>query len=247
MRRLFALGLVLALVGPTTPAAWQTTQSSLWITVTSNRDGGFGAVPVSGTEMHIGAPSAGVAGQLPQPGSLPDLMFGIRAWKEGSNARVVVYAVLLDKRAPEGRTETPISTFVIASGQKVEVPEAEQRPNFAGKWALVPEPGALLAPDDGGLTITQDATTLTVEQIGGSRTRVPIKTIYKLDGTETKQTINRADITTKATWDGAKLVTTVSGPSANWKDTWSLEDGRLIIVTTMPERTLTITRTYKKA
>jgi hypothetical protein len=121
----------------------------------------------------------------------------------------------------------------------------QPRTNFAGKWTLIPNSGELLAADDGGLTITQDATTLVVEQMGG-RTPAPIRTIYKLDGTETKQTINRADITTRAQWDGAKLVTTVTGPSANWKDVWSIQGDRLTIVTTMPERTLTISRTYKK-
>jgi hypothetical protein len=54
------------------------------------------------------------------------LTFAIRAWRENEKARVVVYAVLDDKRAPAGRTETPISTFTISPGQAIEVPEPEK-------------------------------------------------------------------------------------------------------------------------
>ena len=54
------------------------------------------------------------------------LRFSIRAWRQGEKARVVVYASLEDKRAPGGRTETPISTFTIAPSETVQVPEAEK-------------------------------------------------------------------------------------------------------------------------
>ena len=59
---------------------------------------------------------------------------------------------------------------------------AQSTPNFAGKWTLVPAPGATGA---GGLgqeaTIAQDATSITIKrttQMG------EFTTIYKLDGSE---------------------------------------------------------------
>ena len=69
---------------------------------------------------------------------------------------------------------------------------------------------------------------------------------YRLDGAEMRQTINRAEVTTKASWDGEALVTTVTGASANWKDVWTLAGGRLTIATTTPGRTLSFTRVYTK-
>jgi hypothetical protein len=69
---------------------------------------------------------------------------------------------------------------------------------------------------------------------------------YKLDGSETRQTVNRAEITTKGWWDGETLVTTVKGPTADWKDVWKLSSGRLVIATSLPGRTLTSTRTYDR-
>jgi len=38
----------------------------------------------------------------------------------------VIYAVMIDDRAPRKETETPIATFAIAIGQSVEVSETEQ-------------------------------------------------------------------------------------------------------------------------
>ena len=52
--------------------------------------------------------------------------FKIRAWKESDSARVVVYAVMSDSRAPKKRTETPISTFKLALGESREVTETEE-------------------------------------------------------------------------------------------------------------------------
>jgi hypothetical protein len=55
----------------------------------------------------------------------------IRAWKEGDNARVVVYTVLSDQRAPTGETETAIATFPLAVGQSMTVPQTQ-------KWGTKP-------------------------------------------------------------------------------------------------------------
>ena len=124
----------------------------------------------------------------------------------------------------------------------------EAKPNFSGKWRLLPESGApavpaplVLRPD---LTITQTTVALTVEQPGGMGGSVTIT--YKLDGSETRQVINRAEVVTKAWWDGETLVTTVRGETANWNDAWTFAGPRLVIATTAPGRTILSTRTYEK-
>ena len=99
------------------------------------------------------------------------------------------------------------------------------------------------APPD--LTITQTADTLRVEQ-PGARGGSVVTIVYRLDGTETRQTINRADVVTKAAWEGEALVTTVTGAAANWKDVWTLAGARLTIATTTPDRALSFTRVYAR-
>ena len=124
----------------------------------------------------------------------------------------------------------------------------QAKPNFSGKWTIVPDPAAGgRGGADEELTITQDATALTLEQMSLGRERAMIRLVYKLDGTETPQTISRNQVVTKAVWDGDKLVTTVKGATADWKDVWSLQNGQLVIVTTTPGRTLTITKMFKKS
>lgn len=120
----------------------------------------------------------------------------------------------------------------------------QTRPNFSGRWMLVPEAGEPPAAD--AMTVTHDRDYLVIEQLGGASVKVPIKIVYRLDGTEMKQVINRTEVVTTARWDGGKLVTTVTGPSADWQDVWSLEGDRLVIVTTTPGRTWTSTRRYRK-
>jgi hypothetical protein len=125
----------------------------------------------------------------------------------------------------------------------------QPKPDFSGKWKLVPEPGAAappaapLMPPQPDLTISQTADTITTEEPAAGRT---VSVTYKLDGTDMKQVINRADVVTKASWDGDALVTLVTGPAVNWKAVWRLANGRLTIDTTTPGRTLSATKTYEK-
>lgn len=123
MRRPFAVALMLALVGSTTPAAWQVGQPTLLVHFT--RGGGMLSDRVLKTAIHFGV-SGGIAAHEPKPGSAipPELTFELGTWKEGDKARVVVYAALSDKRAPEGKTRTPISTFLIGPNESREVKEA---------------------------------------------------------------------------------------------------------------------------
>jgi hypothetical protein len=123
MNRVFAIGVVLALAVSTVPAA-SSVQSGLYVHITQG--GGVASVPVSRTEMYIDrGPFVWVAPASAPRVAQPELVYGLRAWREdASRARVVVYAILTDKRAPNGRTETPISTFTLAAKESVEVKEA---------------------------------------------------------------------------------------------------------------------------
>lgn len=130
MRQLFAVALVLTL-GHQAAAVLSGSQPEIWITVKHSQvAGGSAAVRVVRSEIYVDGPSAGVGIPL-SAGKQPELMFSIRGWKEGDKARVVVSARLEDKRAPDGATETPIATFVIAPGQSIDVRETE-------KWGAPP-------------------------------------------------------------------------------------------------------------
>jgi hypothetical protein len=113
------------------------------------------------------------------------------------------------------------------------------RTDFSGKWVLVSDPASTL-------TVTQTADTLTAEEPGGPRSPSPVRMVYKLDGSEYKQTVSRNEIVTRASWDGAKLVTTISSPNANWKDTWALDGDQLTITTAIPDRTMTMSRVFRR-
>ena len=101
---------------------------------------------------------------------------------------------------------------------------APTRPDFSGRWAA-PEPagpgggqGGQGGRGDMGsgwgtpLTITQDATRLTVEYAFFARgdMQPPLKFVYALDGTETRNAVMMGRGTqpqvSKTSWDGAKLV-----------------------------------------
>ncbi len=116
---------------------------------------------------------------------------------------------------------------------------AQGKANFAGKWT--PEQPAAGAGGGGGrggggpMTVTQDDKTLTVERQGRGGTT---KTVYNLDGTESKNEMsmggNTMTSTSTAKWDGAKLVITtkMEGPNGPTErtQTWSLtSDGKLQI------------------
>lgn len=130
-----------------------------------------------------------------------------------------------------------------------------QAPNFAGKWtmdapAAAAAPPAAPAGGGGGgrgggrgggpvstmaVTITQDATTLTIDKVQpgrGGAEGTPVKLTYKLDGTESKNPGGRGgEATSKAVWEGAKLTITTTAPGAEapvtTKQSISLEGGKL--------------------
>ena len=135
-----------------------------------------------------------------------------------------------------------------------------QTPNFAGKWAIVPDPA--VQGGFGGLgqsaVIKQDAATLTVTrttQMG------EVTTVYKLDGSESKNTLNfqgnAIEQLSKTKWEGGMLHVDTSmnfdGNAVNVTMAMSLDpSGNLVVVSTRPDfpaaaAPVTTKATYKKA
>ena len=135
-----------------------------------------------------------------------------------------------------------------------------QTPDFSGKWTLVPDPAA--QGPAGGLgqsaAIKQDATTMTINrttQMG------EITTVYKLDGSESKNTLNfqgnAIEQLSKTKWEGGTLhvATTMNfdGNAVNVTMAMSLDpSGNLIVVSTRPDfqgggSPVTTKATYKKS
>jgi hypothetical protein len=151
-----------------------------------------------------------------------------------------------------------LMTLAIAS--LLTVATAAQTPNFAGKWALVPDPAA--QGPGGGLgqsaVIKQDAGSLTITrttQMG------EITTVYKLDGSESKNTLNfqgnAIEQLSKTKWEGGTLHVDTSmnfdGNAVNVTMAISLDSsGNLVVVSTRPDfqgggSPVTTKATYKKA
>jgi len=106
---------------------------------------------------------------------------------------------------------------------------AQTPPDFSGRWVLAPDPpaaatqrGGRTAPGTLGsgwgadITVTQDATTLTIgyAQFARSDMQPPIKFVYLLDGSESRNTINMGrgpqEQVSRTAWEGSKLVITTS-------------------------------------
>jgi hypothetical protein len=98
---------------------------------------------------------------------------------------------------------------------------AQTPPDFSGRWILAPEPaspgGRAAATGVGSgwgsdITVTQDAATLTIEYARFARgdMQPPAKFVYRLDGSDSKNTINLGrgpqEQTSRAAWDSGKLV-----------------------------------------
>ena len=137
---------------------------------------------------------------------------------------------------------------------------AQAPPNFAGKWTLVPDANGG-GRGMGGLgqnaTIVQDANTLTLTrttQMG------EFTTTYKLDGTESKNTLNMGgnaiDQLSTTKWDGGKLTINTKmdfqGTPVETTTVLSLDpSGSLLVESTRPDfqgggAPITTKMTYKK-
>jgi hypothetical protein len=140
---------------------------------------------------------------------------------------------------------------------------AQTRPDFSGRWTSGPEPAAA-APGAGGrsgeragdmgsgwgsnITITQTADRLTVEYAFFARgdMQPPLKFVYALDGSETKNSVMMGrgiqTQTSKTAWEGDKLVITTAHSfthpetgqpmTSEVKQTLSLESPTSLIVET---------------
>jgi hypothetical protein len=143
---------------------------------------------------------------------------------------------------------------------------AQAKPNFAGKWTAVVDPNAPPPQGRGGrgggmaglgqeATIAQDAKTLTVTRTTQAG---ETKSVYNLDGSESKNTLtmggNAIEVSSKATWEGDKLVITSSmnfnGNPVETKMVLAMAGADLSVESTSPGRgggaPTTTTRTYKK-
>jgi hypothetical protein len=137
-----------------------------------------------------------------------------------------------------------------------------QTPDFSGKWTLVPNPSAAPGGFGGGgigqeAVITQDAASITIKrttQMG------EFTSIYKLDGSESKNTLtvqgNTIDQISKAKWDGGTLkvdtTLTFDGNPVQVSMSMSLDpSGTLLVESTRPDfqgggGPITTKSTYKK-
>jgi hypothetical protein len=131
---------------------------------------------------------------------------------------------------------------------------AQAKPSFAGKWVM--DPASAPAPPAGGggggrgggrggglgmeLTISQDANTMTIEYMGGGQNPAPVKLVYKLDGTESKNTVagrgGQMEQVAKASWTGNVLTVATTMAAGEQKRTFTLEGGNLVVETTTPGR-----------
>ena len=133
-----------------------------------------------------------------------------------------------------------------------------QTPNFSGKWIQDmeksdPAMGGRGPAGPQNLTITQTATEITFER---ETPNGVMKTVYKLDGSESVNAMGRGgEVKSKSAWEGGKLVTkysrTMGEATVEVTETRSLEaDGTLTVVTAMkggPQGDTTRKVVFKKA
>jgi hypothetical protein len=158
-------------------------------------------------------------------------------------------------------------------------PAAQAPPDFSGRWTIAPDPpapptqrggrtvsGSLGSGWGPEITVTQNAATITIEyaQFARGDMQPPTKFVYRLDGTESRNTINMGrgpqEQVSKTGWDGSRLMITTShqfhGPggkvmTSETRQVLSLESPAVLLVETtrsavMGGQPSTTTTTYKK-
>lgn len=117
--------------------------------------------------------------------------------------------------------------------------------NFSGKWAPDTEKNPAPAAGGGGrggmmagpMTITQDATTLTIERETPNGVQ---KQTYKLDGSEQTITQGQGEAKVKAKVEGATIVISTTSDRGQGPTTttavYSMEGANLVVATTRPGR-----------
>ena len=131
---------------------------------------------------------------------------------------------------------------------------AQAKPDFSGSWTMDPaksDPAPARGGGGGGggrgggrgggvamqMTIKQTPAALTIDRTMGQGTQTAV---YKLDGSESTNTVGQGEAKSKAMWDGSKLVITttqsITGPNGamtiDSKDVYSLDGGMLTLENT---------------
>jgi hypothetical protein len=118
MRYIGTLVLVL-LAAVATPSA----QDSMWVSIS---DGTKRAALMAVVDQYTtGGPWAAIPARQAADSPLTTDQFRIRAWREGTAARVLVFAVSVNAATKEER-ETLIATFPIRIGESVELTQTER-------------------------------------------------------------------------------------------------------------------------
>ena len=104
---------------------------------------------------------------------------------------------------------------------------AQKRPDFSGRWQIdlsKSHDGTGVASKDIVIVITQDATTIKIEQSG-----MPT-IVYRLDGAPARNPRpgRRGEAIYTSVWDGDRLVTTVTGGQPGQKETRYLSGGEMV-------------------
>jgi hypothetical protein len=148
---------------------------------------------------------------------------------------------------------------VVALAALVALPAAgwaQAKPDFSGSWTMDPaksDPAPARGAGGGGggggrgggrgggvamqVTIKQTPTQLTIDRTMGQGTQTAV---YKLDGSESANTMGQGQAKSKATWEGSRLVITTTqsldtpnGPvTIDSKDVFSLDGGMLTLENT---------------
>lgn len=119
---------------------------------------------------------------------------------------------------------------------------AQAKPDFSGSWTLDAEKSVMPMRGGGGgggrggggmaaVTIKIDGATMTSTREGMNG---PVVTTYMLDGTESKNMQmgrgGQSEAVYKSTWDGAKLVTTITTGNGTATETrWLEADGTMVV------------------
>ncbi len=127
---------------------------------------------------------------------------------------------------------------------------AQGKPDFSGTWT--PEQAAQGGGGGRGMagpmTVTQTDKTLTVERSMGGNA---MKSVYNLDGTESKNSMmgrggEATEVVSTAKWDGSKLVITTKTAMGERTETWSMAGDKLQIERVTGRGAMTTTYTKGK-
>jgi len=144
-----------------------------------------------------------------------------------------------------------VASFLLCSFVSV----AAQAPqNFSGDWLLASQTGASnpAPPGSDRRTVVQTASELTITRMVGES---EARTVYRLDGSESRNTVPRGrsgtvERVSMATWEGQTLVVATLGDAGAVTNTsnWSIDiQGRLVIESRNSGAESTITSFYERA